>query len=640
MALAEMTLREELQGVELRFKEKPPRDILDQLGRGPGGLGFRWHNQGKYWFAKQTPERLEFARRMAGMEAEKAPEADTYRYWSTQRPVDLGTYPKAGGAFIGFENFERRQAVEDGSFMAWGWLDYSRPLTEKELADYELRPTQSTLNKTSKAVSHTQVTGQPPKPEAKKETAKSAPNTFAANYERVGDIQILDSSDISFFDFRAAYFKDLNLFVERTGCGDCLTILSLDNAGKTGKVCQEWKLSVKDWPRDDVCTKLNNEHDFHTVKELWEKCLGDQDTRVTFMLDTEDIRVSNYQRKGSNVFSPFIETKPLTAVPEKWTKKNFTQGLMSGQIYCGEVRNHQTDDYAFDAANGFLSGVRLDMPNAARDAVEGWSTLSSVSTSGAPDEKGVYMLDFSDGAHTYKNMWLDLNCDIAEGKRREEARAAGIRQFNDMMKSSCIQVDAQSIDPGKVYLVHTLETNSNTGIMAATPENIQGHLLRSRIEDGYMGDILSVQEMDIQPDKLYQITNPFHRPTESLEGDERVICCGNWQSYVTGKALLELTAEGVYVPMLHEARDDFKTFERAQETLEKFIRGESWYSVSNLKPGEYSLALSRLMDEKNRVESAPKRSLDSMLRSAESRNTVQADHAAQRSKNAAYPDRG
>lgn len=37
-------------------------------------------------------------------------------------------------------NYDCRIPVEGGAFLAWGHLTYTRPLTEKEASDYELRP--------------------------------------------------------------------------------------------------------------------------------------------------------------------------------------------------------------------------------------------------------------------------------------------------------------------------------------------------------------------------------------------------------------------------------------------------------------------------------------------------------------------
>ena len=62
-----------------------------------------------------------------------------YRYYSTQRPVDIGTFPKTEGGPEHIENYDKRGPVEDGRFLAWGHLEYSAPLTEKQTEDYELR---------------------------------------------------------------------------------------------------------------------------------------------------------------------------------------------------------------------------------------------------------------------------------------------------------------------------------------------------------------------------------------------------------------------------------------------------------------------------------------------------------------------
>lgn len=64
-----------------------------------------------------------------------------YKYYSTQRPVDIGTFPKPkGNAPDEIVNYDQRVPVEDGAFLAWGHLTYTKPLTEQEAADYELRP--------------------------------------------------------------------------------------------------------------------------------------------------------------------------------------------------------------------------------------------------------------------------------------------------------------------------------------------------------------------------------------------------------------------------------------------------------------------------------------------------------------------
>lgn len=64
-----------------------------------------------------------------------------YKYYSTQRPVDIGTFPKPPyNKPNEIFNYDQRVPVENGSFLAWGYLTYTRPLTEKQASDYELRP--------------------------------------------------------------------------------------------------------------------------------------------------------------------------------------------------------------------------------------------------------------------------------------------------------------------------------------------------------------------------------------------------------------------------------------------------------------------------------------------------------------------
>jgi hypothetical protein len=62
-----------------------------------------------------------------------------YKYYSTQRPVDLGTYPKTKSGPVKFVNFEKREQVENSTFKAWGYLAYDAPLTANQISNYELR---------------------------------------------------------------------------------------------------------------------------------------------------------------------------------------------------------------------------------------------------------------------------------------------------------------------------------------------------------------------------------------------------------------------------------------------------------------------------------------------------------------------
>ncbi|MEG1894668.1 MAG: hypothetical protein RR162_00410 [Oscillospiraceae bacterium] len=63
----------------------------------------------------------------------------TYKYYSTQRPVMPGGFPK-GQLVVNIENFDDRKYVEEINKNAWGYIEYSEPLSGREAEDYELVP--------------------------------------------------------------------------------------------------------------------------------------------------------------------------------------------------------------------------------------------------------------------------------------------------------------------------------------------------------------------------------------------------------------------------------------------------------------------------------------------------------------------
>lgn len=66
---------------------------------------------------------------------------EQYKYYSTQRPIDLGTFPKpVDNPLLTFTNYDERIPVEHGAFLSWGELIYAKPLTDRQASDYELRP--------------------------------------------------------------------------------------------------------------------------------------------------------------------------------------------------------------------------------------------------------------------------------------------------------------------------------------------------------------------------------------------------------------------------------------------------------------------------------------------------------------------
>lgn len=54
-----------------------------------------------------------------------------FKYYSTQRPIDIGTYPKLpNDPQVEMTFFSGRQPVESGTVLAWGVLAYAHLFTE------------------------------------------------------------------------------------------------------------------------------------------------------------------------------------------------------------------------------------------------------------------------------------------------------------------------------------------------------------------------------------------------------------------------------------------------------------------------------------------------------------------------------
>ena len=62
-----------------------------------------------------------------------------YKYYLTQRPPSLGTFPKPkDNKIIDIVEFEDKKFIHNIYCKAWGYVEYGKPLTDKEISDYEL----------------------------------------------------------------------------------------------------------------------------------------------------------------------------------------------------------------------------------------------------------------------------------------------------------------------------------------------------------------------------------------------------------------------------------------------------------------------------------------------------------------------
>ena len=90
-----------------------------------------------------------------------------YKYYSTQRPVDIGTYPKPPDNLpVKITNYDKRIWLDRESLWAWGKLIYEKPLTVSQLHDYELKPSRDNPDQS--------ISMEPEASEATEETPKTA----------------------------------------------------------------------------------------------------------------------------------------------------------------------------------------------------------------------------------------------------------------------------------------------------------------------------------------------------------------------------------------------------------------------------------------------------------------------------------
>ena len=104
---------------------------------------YEWGHYGNDRVAmeKDFLDRVRNYQRLYRVEVKHAEVPGLYKYYSTQRPVDIGTFPRPPlNVPDEIVNFDKRISIEGEAFLAWGYLTYTRPLSEQDISAYELRP--------------------------------------------------------------------------------------------------------------------------------------------------------------------------------------------------------------------------------------------------------------------------------------------------------------------------------------------------------------------------------------------------------------------------------------------------------------------------------------------------------------------
>lgn len=411
----------------------------------------------------------------------------------------------------------------------------------------------------------------------KADVAASAAEPFFPAYDRVNDIPICKSSDLSCWETHYGYFQDIQAYMEVRVQQIC--IVDLRNALIPGRECERLVLQPHD-PYSSGCLYSG----LNTFREVYEK----------FFVRRElpDCHVYASALKSINVFTPFKEIKPIK-VPAKWTLPHVWKAILSGQIYEGKCDGRYTDDYAYDAAVGFRSGVRLYLPSFAKALIEspsGWRVYAD-HTDGDQVQLSVDCYTFN-----LNTLQFDAKCDWPENKRRAQERADRLAAHNAEMESRRLSTDQVKAltESGLLFDAKIMITNENTGYH----EEESKTLLRRQFfydDETLRYDVLSIADHFIQDNDLLEIEG-----CTELQNDPRVICTAD-HLVVSGKTFTEMLHEEKTEQMIGSVTIRRQTWEQLRESLDDWRCGRTQNLFNPIPRSRFTEAIARLDAERERL---------------------------------------
>lgn len=526
-----------------------------------------------------------------------------YYQWLEGKPGDLTaaierisseTAKSAEGYELGFGHLGNGVTVwnklreENGDYQTVAHISADREITfyDKNIPESvmdQIREFAANENPSISATQSVPVFGSVAKEEKRVKDEEKAP-CMADYYDSVGGTRIYRDSTVEGSLWSSVgskgYYADINAYI---WCNyNSAVVIELDNAMKRGKECKRYSIYSRN--QDSHCylvneCKINSPRALYDFVRSGNKLPGDGELTVV-------------SEKGVDVFSPFVSVSPLKELPEKWKKGDLVKAIMSGQVFSGVLDQRLTDDYAYDAAVNFGSGRRVNLPGQAADLVE--SCRDCYIRSEGVDENGVVSVHFS-YAGDMKTFLFDVNCNLRESIVRQEQAQRELEAHNEQIRASVKKFGESDIDISKVYVVEKVVEDSNTGKLNIASEVIQGFKLVEHLE---YEDITDIKEAEFVANKLYEVAGFFNR-RDYAESDSRIIDTGNWGQICSGKAVEELTREGV---SLNLSIGDYKrpiTFEEAKKDCINFISGKMSFMFG--EQVDYSESLRKLEAEEVRL---------------------------------------
>lgn len=593
-----------VNGIELSFASKPPYEVLKDLKEND----FRWHNKKQIWYARNTAANVRAVEKyvdlnasdvsfgvtpegivdVRGMREKRLSQTDSLdeKISGSKDSYKFANYDLGFGSLgNGITVWNRLKEVR-GDYQTVAHISPEREITfyDKQMPEDVVRQIRDFAEKENPTISATQSAPVFTTVGNASERADDRKPCIADFYDSVGGAGIYADSTVEGSLWSSlgskGYYKDINAYVWCNS--NSAIVIELDNAMKRGKECKRYSVYSNDV---DSFSYITNELKINSPKELYDLVRSGKELPGNGQLNVTS-------EKGVEVFSPFVAVKPLEKLPEKWKKGDLVKAIMAGQVFSGVLDQRLTDDYAYDAAYNFGSGRKLDLPGQAADLVEGCRDCY-IRTDGV-DENGIASVHFS-YAGDMKTFLFDVNCDLAESISRQELAKAELAAHNEKLRSSVKRVEPSEIDPSKIYVIDKLDEDFNSGKISIKQDCVQGFALADRLD---IEELTAFCAAELVPNKLYEVANFFDR-REYAEEDPRIINTGNWGQICSGKAIEELTREGV---SLHLSMHSFKnplTFEAAKKDCMEFISGKTFFMFG--EKVDYSNSLKKLEAEEIRV---------------------------------------
>ena len=420
------------------------------------------------------------------------------------------------------------------------------------------------------------ITGEQVKATVEEKTDKA----YFPLYDSVDGSKILQDSNIELDTYHSYYFADINAYIHFYR--DSAVIIDLTDALKAGKTCKRYYIEHKEWKNEGIwCDLVNN--DIRTFTELY--------NRVITGLNIDTLRVTTTEEKAINTFSPFVKIKPIKK-PKKWTIAHVWKAILAGQIYKGVKDGRYTDDYAYDAAVNFQSGLRIHLPSLAKKVIEnpsGWHVYVD------KEENGITQLSFNCYSFDCNTLYFDESCNVREAQRRKEQEDKEREEYNNRLLAEVKTINENDIETNSLYTVTYLEMDSNTNKYYKVTELLKVSRLFYEGEAQYQ--ITDIQKYNIINDRLYRVSDFHNRP--HFKDDNRLISMGNWETICTGKALKELLQEGYNFPIIKESAE-YKTFEDAINRIQGHLNGTMFWGTTCCDT-DYRESFNRLIKEVNRL---------------------------------------